>query len=363
MSVRRFCFVIMPFDGSFDPLYDVIKKAINQLGCDCRRADENTNAGNLRDLIVSDIRHADLVVAVTAEANPNVFYEIGIAHAQPEPKPVILVHPAGARMPSDLAGAKWLQYDPKNLAKLGADISEWVRAAFEDAFQENHGMYPSKELRTQEIIRACDLYSDHLANFGPEDLTIRSMAGVASLAISDHESEEPDNYQKWLLDERNCLLRLLGQGAKMRLILHPPTERDLGKPWERLAMRMHRMIGLLEGKSDSTVNEIRRLDKLVSQQCDVTISKSSYHNTLMLGQQKCFEALRRGIGRGFATTYWTTTRSEVCELTQNFDSVYDECQRSVPDNGAAINKLKEAFEKYRQSVGKEWDASVLPQLS
>ncbi len=149
----------------------------------------------------------------------------------------------------------------------------------------------------------------------------------------------------------------------MKLILHPPRKHEPGKPWERLALRLHRLIGLLDGKSDSKNPEQRQLDRLVASHCQVTISNIPRPNTLILGRRKCFEALRRGLGRGFETTYWTTTAKEVEQIVQGFDNVFDDCRKSCPDNQAAITELEKALSDYKQSVGKGWKKSKLPPLS
>ncbi len=213
MSVRRWCFVIMPFDTSLDSVFKVVRNTIESLGHGCRRADLNKKAGNLLDLLVSDIEHADLIIADTTGHNPSVFYEIGVAHRIHDTQRVILLHPTGTEMPPDLAGMKWLEYDPNNLSHLRAELEEWVRIALDDSFPGAQGMHPSKELRTQEIVRACELIAQDWNNPAGAERVIRSMAGIASVAISDHEPPDepgrPSTYQRLLLEERNGLLKLL----------------------------------------------------------------------------------------------------------------------------------------------------------
>ncbi|GAI12942.1 unnamed protein product, partial [marine sediment metagenome] len=71
----------MPFDLEFDWIFnDLIKLALEEVGYDVKRADSILNQQNILKDVVRGIAEADLVVADLTGLNPNVFYEIGIAH-------------------------------------------------------------------------------------------------------------------------------------------------------------------------------------------------------------------------------------------------------------------------------------------
>ena len=80
---------IMPFNKRFDKIYAAIKSACGESGFSCVRSDEPTQPGNILRQILQLILHSELIVAVLDGKNPNVFYEIGIAHSLG--KTVILV--------------------------------------------------------------------------------------------------------------------------------------------------------------------------------------------------------------------------------------------------------------------------------
>ena len=76
---KRLFFVIMPFDRKFDIIYRKIKKTAENEGFYCTRADETAKGIILKD-IFNDILNAFVIVADVTEKNPNVFYELGVAH-------------------------------------------------------------------------------------------------------------------------------------------------------------------------------------------------------------------------------------------------------------------------------------------
>lgn len=109
-------FVAMPFREPFDSLYSKhIATAVEGLNLTVHRADEAKGAGAIMNEVWSRIRGAKLVVAVVTGANPNVFYEIGLAHALG--RPVVLLQQAGDRAPFDLAHLRILPYDAAQVSK------------------------------------------------------------------------------------------------------------------------------------------------------------------------------------------------------------------------------------------------------
>src|ERR1051325_2567043 len=103
------CFVVGPIgkDGSLerkhsDLLLNAIVKHVLQdkeFGFIVKRADEDADPGMIGDRVVSDILHAELVVADLTDLNPNAFYELGIRHSTL--KPTIHIAKAGTALPFD----------------------------------------------------------------------------------------------------------------------------------------------------------------------------------------------------------------------------------------------------------------------
>lgn len=72
----------MPFDSKFDDIYKFgIKGAADEVGAYAERVDEQTFTEGILDRIFNQISKADVIVADMTGRNPNVFYEVGYAHA------------------------------------------------------------------------------------------------------------------------------------------------------------------------------------------------------------------------------------------------------------------------------------------
>ena len=79
---KPFIFVLIPFEKSFDDIYKFgIKGAANEVGAYAERLDEQIFTEGMLDRIFNQISKADVVVADMTGRNPNVFYEVGYAHA------------------------------------------------------------------------------------------------------------------------------------------------------------------------------------------------------------------------------------------------------------------------------------------
>ncbi len=105
------CFVMQPFGGPLGSYYELIfKPAIEQAGMIAVRADDDIFAtGKIMDQVWRGIRQAKVLVAELTSKNPNVFYELGLAHALE--KPVVLVSSNQEDVPFDLRHIRAIFYD------------------------------------------------------------------------------------------------------------------------------------------------------------------------------------------------------------------------------------------------------------
>jgi hypothetical protein len=105
------CFVMMPFAAPLGNYYEkVYKPAIEKAGLKPARADaEIFGTGKIMDQVWSGINAAKVLVAEMTTRNPNVFYELGLAHALK--KPVVLVSSNEGDVPFDLKHIRVIYYD------------------------------------------------------------------------------------------------------------------------------------------------------------------------------------------------------------------------------------------------------------
>ena len=105
-----FAFVLMPFSSDFDDIYRLgIKEPAATLGIRAERVDEQLFTEGILDRIYRQIDAADVIVADMSGKNPNVFYELGYAHAKD--KLCILLTRDVADIPFDLKGRRHIVYD------------------------------------------------------------------------------------------------------------------------------------------------------------------------------------------------------------------------------------------------------------
>jgi hypothetical protein len=122
----------MPFSAEFDAAYSMfIKPGLEDIGFSIVRADDLLNQRNIMQDVVSNIAEADLIVADLTGSNPNVFYELGIAHALD--KPTILLTQSIEELPFDLRSYRVLVYQT-HFAKIEAarkDLARLAKSAYE----------------------------------------------------------------------------------------------------------------------------------------------------------------------------------------------------------------------------------------
>lgn len=102
-------FVIMPFSEDFIDIYQfLIVGGLKDAGYVVKRADDIRSQSNILGDIVEGIVSSDLIVADLTGANPNVYYELGIAHALN--KKVILLTQEIDELPFDLRSYRVVAY-------------------------------------------------------------------------------------------------------------------------------------------------------------------------------------------------------------------------------------------------------------
>jgi hypothetical protein len=115
-------FVVMQFSSPYDELFsEVIKERCDEFGLRAHRADEKLGPGLILTDIVKSIEEAKIIIAEITESNPNVFYELGYAHALK--KPTILLADRNKRLPFDVSGYRCLFYDNSIVGKRLVDES------------------------------------------------------------------------------------------------------------------------------------------------------------------------------------------------------------------------------------------------
>lgn len=113
---------MMPFHPSFVAVYETLQRTAQAVGLRCRRADDIwENPAVIQD-VVSLIDRSRIVICDCSTRNPNVFYEIGIAHTLG--REVILITQSERDIPFDLRHLRYVRYlnNGEGLADLAARL-------------------------------------------------------------------------------------------------------------------------------------------------------------------------------------------------------------------------------------------------
>ncbi len=123
---QKLVFVLMPFSEPWsDRVWEKLAQVILSRGLRPERADNRYGAIVTED-IWRGIMEAKLIICDTAGWNPNVFYELGIAHTLG--KNVIILSQPTDHLPFDTQGLRHLFYtaDPKGMRKIETELPQWI---------------------------------------------------------------------------------------------------------------------------------------------------------------------------------------------------------------------------------------------
>lgn len=137
----------MPFTEDFDDIYQLgIKQSCIDADSYCERVDEQIFNESILERIYNQISKADIIIADMSNRNPNVFYEVGYAHALG--KTTILLTNDSVDIPFDLKHYPHIIYNNK-ISKLKKELTTKLKWLIENDID-------SKEAYSVDI----DIYLD-----------------------------------------------------------------------------------------------------------------------------------------------------------------------------------------------------------
>ncbi len=133
-------FVLMPFAEPYNACYErIFKPALRDAGYEVTRADDLFAPRPIMVDIAQSIKDSDLVLCEMSGKNPNVFYELGLAHALG--KPVILVSQDKEDIPFDLRHIRVLLYDYTDV-EWGKKLKQGIQSAAREVQSRTHSIWP-----------------------------------------------------------------------------------------------------------------------------------------------------------------------------------------------------------------------------
>jgi hypothetical protein len=124
MPAKKRCFVISPIGApgsevrthADDVFNYIVKPVLEERGYLVERGDHMARPGRISDQMYESILKDDLLIAVLTFQNPNVYYELAIAHAAARPL-IILCEASQDNLPFDIKDQRVIFYDlrPRSL--------------------------------------------------------------------------------------------------------------------------------------------------------------------------------------------------------------------------------------------------------
>jgi len=169
------CFVIMPFSAEYDLVYhQLIKPAAETSGLKVLRADDIYSPGVITEQIRAAIHQSRICIADVSGKNPNVLYEVGIAHTLD--KTTILLSQSVEQIPFDLRAFRVVLYDMKKIKRARENLV----SAIQEIFGERK-LVEAEELLQQGNVKAAiaeaSIYFEHALR----ELIYRNESRIANL--------------------------------------------------------------------------------------------------------------------------------------------------------------------------------------
>jgi hypothetical protein len=115
--MKKRCFVISPIGESGSPIREhaddvfdfIIRPAMDELEMHVYRSDHSQQIGRITEQMFTSILEDDLCIAILTYFNPNVFYELAVAHCAA--RPLIILIEKGQTIPFDIRDLRAVEYD------------------------------------------------------------------------------------------------------------------------------------------------------------------------------------------------------------------------------------------------------------
>ncbi len=174
-SSSSLCFVIMPFSPEYEIVYrQLIKPAGETSGLKVLRADDIYSPGVITEQIKAAIHQSIICIADVTGKNPNVLYEVGIAHTLG--KPTILLSQSVEQIPFDLRALRVVIYDREKI--------KWARENLVSTIREILGkgrLVEAETLLQQGNVRAAIVETSIYFEYALRELAYRNEAIIADL--------------------------------------------------------------------------------------------------------------------------------------------------------------------------------------
>ena len=201
---RNHCFFLMPFSKEFDIIYGTIKQYLNDADYVCNRADEISGSTPIVSKILTSIMKSQYIIVDLTCCNPNVFYELGIAHTLKEARNVLLLKQKDHEIPFDIKHLTYTEYSPNNLKLIASQICDFLNES-----KAKNEFYES--LRQHGIINYIDEKDNDFIELILSNLDGFSIECLTQVLLVDGRSFSEDNISDSLMSFRKLIEQLLNE--------------------------------------------------------------------------------------------------------------------------------------------------------
>lgn len=177
------CFFVMPFRADLNFFYLYMRRHLEERhGLRVERGDHRILTVPILDKIRQQIAEAKVIVADITGRNPNVFYELGLAHALE--KPVVLITQDKAEdIPTDIRHLEFIRYDLSDEKDVLMKVDNAIHHVFVERYQQ---LYSQAKALLQEFNRSFALC---LEEVNQEEFQARVIQGERMQGLPDRGNE------------------------------------------------------------------------------------------------------------------------------------------------------------------------------
>lgn len=234
------CFVIMPFGGWKDRYYhEIFKPAIEDAGLEPRRADDIFRPGTIVNDIWACTKEAKIILADLSRKNPNVLYELGLAHAIA--KPAILVTESIEDIPFDLRALRVIEHD-KNAPNWGDILKQAITESIKETMEAPLKSILPTFLEVDETAKTeVSPHEKELLEIRQEiELLKREVRGSRVGPLSSTTTFYSTDAEKWRAAQ--IIAEMLDRGADEDTVFKVLVGRGIGADWVREVMSRHKQL-------------------------------------------------------------------------------------------------------------------------
>lgn len=144
----------MPFSNTVATnAYELcIKKVCENHDLEIRRADEIFTTNPIYDDIVKEVRDASIIIVDISGSNPNVYYELGMAHTLKQNQTIIITQEDFQKTPFDIAHFRIIKYEDSIKGK--ETLENQLDATLKNLLTDYKTLNREKYLNTLDVFMA-----------------------------------------------------------------------------------------------------------------------------------------------------------------------------------------------------------------